>query len=77
LSLIAESQWCRTDQAANGTQPPLDNKYIPDVRYVAISDARPMGHISGAGISARENEMQNDEIGRFLGIVTERGRKLQ
>ena len=51
--------------------------YIPDVRYVAINDVRPMGHISGAGISARENEVQNDEIARFLDIVTERGRKLQ
>ena len=51
--------------------------YITNVRYVAINDARPMGHISGAGISARENEVQNEEITRFLDIVTERGRKLQ
>ena len=51
--------------------------YIPDVRYVAINSQRPMGHVSGAGISAPENETQNREIGSFLDVVTERGRKLQ
>ncbi|MDB5852073.1 MAG: homoserine acetyltransferase [Herminiimonas sp.] len=40
--------------------------YMPDVRYVAINSQRPMGHVSGAGISAPENEMQNREIGAFL-----------
>ena len=38
---------------------------------------RPKGHVSGAGISAPENELQNREISNFLDIVTERGRKLQ
>ena len=51
--------------------------YIADVRYVAINPQRPMGHVSGAGISAPENEVQNREIGAFLDVVTERGRKLQ
>ena len=51
--------------------------YIADVRYVAINPQRPMGHVSGAGISAPENEVQNREIGAFLEVVTERGRKLQ
>ena len=51
--------------------------YIPDVRYVPINAQRPMGHISGAGISAPENEMQNREIGAFLEFVTDRGRKMQ
>ncbi len=51
--------------------------YIADVRYVAINPQRPMGHVSGAGISAPENELQNREIGAFLEVVTERGRKLQ
>ncbi len=51
--------------------------YIPDVRYVAINAQRPMGHVSGAGISAAENETQNREIGAFLELVTDRGRKLQ
>ncbi len=52
-------------------------QYINDVRYVAINATRPMGHVSGAGISAPENETQNREIGAFLDVVTERGRKLQ
>ncbi len=52
-------------------------KYISDVRYVAINEKRPMGHVSGAGISAPENEVQNREISTFLDIVTDRGRKIQ
>jgi homoserine O-acetyltransferase len=51
--------------------------YINDVRYVAINPQRPMGHVSGAGISAPENELQNREIAGFLDVVTERGRKIQ
>ena len=51
--------------------------YITDVRYVAINSQRPMGHVSGAGISAPENETQNREIAAFLELVTERGRRLQ
>ena len=51
--------------------------FIGDVRYVPINAQRPMGHISGAGISAPENEMQNREVGAFLDVVTERGKRLQ
>jgi homoserine O-acetyltransferase len=51
--------------------------YITDVRYVALNEARPMGHVSAAGISARENELQNAEIGAFLEAVTQRGKLLQ
>jgi homoserine O-acetyltransferase len=40
--------------------------YIPHVRYVEINAARPLGHLSGAGATAPENEMQNREIGAFL-----------
>jgi hypothetical protein len=36
-----------------------------------------MGHTSGAGTSAPENELQNREIGAFLDVVTERGRNIQ
>ena len=50
--------------------------YINDVRYVAINPTRPMGHVSGAGISAPENELQNAQINSFLDTVTDRGRKL-
>ena len=52
-------------------------KHINDVRYVNINAKRPMGHLSGAGVSAPENEVQNREITNFLDIVTDRGRKLQ
>ena len=39
---------------------------IPGARYVAINDKRPMGHLSGAGATAPENEVQNREIAAFL-----------
>jgi homoserine O-acetyltransferase len=52
-------------------------RYIGDVRYVAINSQRPMGHVSGAGISPAENEVQNREIGAFLDLVTDRGRRIQ
>jgi homoserine O-acetyltransferase len=41
-------------------------KAIPGARYVSINDRRPMGHLSGAGATAPENEMQNREIAAFL-----------
>lgn len=40
--------------------------YIPNVRYVPINEHRPLGHLSGAGATAPENELQNREIGSFL-----------
>jgi len=51
--------------------------YIRDVRYVPINEQRPMGHLSGAGATAPENEMQNAAISSFLDLVTEQGRKLK
>lgn len=51
--------------------------YIPDVRYIAINPTRPMGHLSGAGVTRPENEMQNREIAAFLDLVTQRGGKIQ
>ena len=44
-------------------------QYIADVRYLPINPQRPMGHVSGAGISAPENERQNHEIAAFLASV--------
>lgn len=41
-------------------------KHVPDARYVSIDAKVPMGHVSGAGISAAENEAQNREITRLL-----------
>ncbi len=52
-------------------------EYIPDVRYVSINKDRPLGHLSGAGATAPENEMQNREIAAFLNLVTEQGKRLQ
>lgn len=51
--------------------------FIGDVRYVSINAQRPMGHLSGAGISAPENEMQNREVGAFLDVVTDKGQTLK
>jgi homoserine O-acetyltransferase len=44
-------------------------KAIPGARYVAINDKRPMGHLSGAGATAPENEVQNREIAAFLATL--------
>jgi homoserine O-acetyltransferase/O-succinyltransferase len=41
------------------------------VRYVAINDKRPVGHLSGAGATAPENELQNREIAAFLNALAE------
>jgi homoserine O-acetyltransferase len=51
-------------------------RQIRDVRYVAINDRRPMGHLSGAGATAPENEVQNREIAAFLDALAQ-GRKAQ
>jgi homoserine O-acetyltransferase len=45
-------------------------KHIPGARFVSINARRPMGHLSGAGATAPENEMQNREIRAFLDEVT-------
>jgi homoserine O-acetyltransferase len=52
-------------------------KYIPDARFVTLKTRVALGHLSGAGATPPENELQNREIGAFLDIVTERGRKIQ
>ncbi|MGZ5071800.1 MAG: alpha/beta fold hydrolase [Usitatibacter sp.] len=52
-------------------------QYIKDVHYVGINDSRPMGHLSGAGATAPENELQNREIAAFLDVVTARGKSIQ
>ena len=40
---------------------------VPGARYVTIKAAMPMGHWSGAGATAPENELQNQVISGFLG----------
>jgi homoserine O-acetyltransferase len=41
-------------------------KLIPNAKLIWINDKRPMGHLSGAGATAPENELQNREIRAFL-----------
>ena len=52
-------------------------QYIPDARYVTLKTRMALGHWSGAGATAPENELQNREIGAFLEVVTENGRKIR
>jgi homoserine O-acetyltransferase/O-succinyltransferase len=52
-------------------------EYIPDARYVTLKTRLPLGHWSGAGATAPENELQNAEIGKFLDVVTQQGRALR
>ena len=49
-------------------------RQIKDVRYVAINDQRPLGHLSGAGATAPENEVQNREIAALLASLAQPGR---
>ena len=44
-------------------------KYIPQVKYVAINEVAPMGHLSGAGVTPNENEVQNKAIKQFLSAL--------
>jgi homoserine O-acetyltransferase/O-succinyltransferase len=48
-------------------------QYIPDARYVTLKTRVALGHWSGAGATAPENELQNAEIAKFLDVVTQRG----
>ena len=41
-------------------------KLIPGARYVAIAPDDPFGHASAAGTRPKDNELQNNEIRRFL-----------
>ena len=42
------------------------SRLIPNSKLVWINDRRPTGHLSGAGATAPENELQNREIRAFL-----------
>jgi homoserine O-acetyltransferase len=44
-------------------------KAIPGAKYIAINDKLPMGHLSGAGATKDENEVQNKEIAKFLSTI--------
>jgi homoserine O-acetyltransferase/O-succinyltransferase len=47
-------------------------QYIPGARYVTIKPGVALGHWSGAGATAPENDLQNREIGSFLEAATTR-----
>ena len=44
-------------------------KYIPNAKYISINDVMPMGHLSGAGATPNENDMQNKSIKQFLSTI--------
>lgn len=52
-------------------------RYIRDARFVPINAPAVLGHWAAAGASAPDNEHLNGEIARFLGIVTDGGKKLE
>jgi len=47
-------------------------RQVPGARYVSINAERPLGHLSGAGATAKENEVQNREIAAFLASLGSR-----
>jgi homoserine O-acetyltransferase/O-succinyltransferase len=51
--------------------------YITGVRYVAINDTRPLGHISAAGITAPENDRRTPRSPASWTMVTQRGKLVQ
>ena len=52
-------------------------RYIRDVRVVTISPGTVTGHASAGGIFPADVDFLNREIGAFLDVVTDRGRKLE
>ncbi|QWD73457.1 alpha/beta fold hydrolase [Polynucleobacter sp. TSB-Sco08W16] len=44
-------------------------KLIPGAKYIAINERLPMGHLSGAGATQEENELQNKVIKAFLSTL--------
>src|SRR5438876_7025308 len=52
-------------------------RYIRDVRVVTISPGTVTGHAAAGGVSPADVDFLNREIGVFLDVVTERGKKLE
>jgi homoserine O-acetyltransferase/O-succinyltransferase len=52
-------------------------RYIRDVRVSTISPGTITGHASAGGASPADVDFLNDEIGEFLDIVTQRGKRLE
>ncbi len=51
--------------------------YIPDVRCLTINPYSVTGHFSAGGGNPADVEFLNREIGIFLGVVTNRGKRLE
>jgi homoserine O-acetyltransferase len=52
-------------------------RYIRDVRVVTISPGRVTGHAAAGGVFPADVDFLNREIGTFLDLVTDRGKKLE
>ena len=58
-------------------EPQEAARYIRDVRLVTISPGTVTGHASAGGGFPADVDFLNHEIGAFIELVTDRGRKLQ
>jgi len=52
-------------------------RYIRDVRCVTINPFSVTGHFAGSGLIPADVDFLNREVGSFLDVVTDRGKKLQ
>ena len=58
-------------------EPQDAGRYIRDVRVVTISPGTVTGHAAAGGVFPADVDFLNREIGVFLDVVTERGKKLE
>ena len=58
-------------------EPQEAARYIRDARVVTISPGTVTGHASAGGLFPADVDFLNHEVGAFLDVVTERGRKLE
>lgn len=52
-------------------------RYMRDVRYVTINPLSVAGHLAGGSAIPASVDFLNREVGQFLDLVTEQGKKLQ
>ena len=58
-------------------EPQEAARYIRDARVVTISPGTVTGHASAGGFFPADVDFLNHQVGAFLDVVTERGRKLE
>jgi len=58
-------------------EPQEAARYIRDVRVVTISPGTVTGHASAGGVFPADVDFLNHEVGGFLDLVTDRGKKLE